>query len=173
MDLTKIISFHPNLTIIPSATSAYSDFDFLEGKWHVKNRKLKERLAGCTEWITFESEIHLRKTLMGNIENYYAIFEGVPFEGMAVRLFDPQTELWTIYWIDSSIPKMDTHPVVGSFENKVGEFFTKDVFNGEEILVVYKWDATNADQPIWSQAYSLDEGKSWEWNWEMVLSEIY
>ena len=172
MDLTKIISFHPNLTIIPSATSAYSDFDFLEGKWHVKNRKLKERLAGCTEWITFESEIHLRKTIMGNIENSYAIFDGVPFEGMAVRLFDPQTELWTIYWIDSSIPKMDTHPVVGSFENKVGEFFTKDVFNGEEILVVYKWDATNADQPIWSQAYSLDEGKSWEWNWEMVLSKI-
>ena len=172
MDLTKITSFHPNLTIIPSATSAYSDFDFLEGKWHVKNRKLKERLAGCTEWVTFESEIHLRKTLMGNIENYYAIFDGVPFEGMAVRLFDPQTKLWTIYWIDSSIPKMDTHPVEGSFENKVGEFFTKDVFNGKEILVVYKWDATNAVHPIWSQAYSSDEGLSWEWNWEMVLSKI-
>lgn len=172
MDLTKITSFYPNLTIVPSATSAYSDFDFLEGKWHVQNRKLKERLAGCTEWVTFESEIHLRKTLMGNIENYYALFDGVPFEGMAVRLFDPQTKLWTIYWIDSSIPKMDTHPVVGSFENKVGEFFTKDVFNGKEILVVYKWDAPNAVHPIWSQAYSSDEGLSWEWNWEMVLSKI-
>jgi len=172
MDLTKITSFYPNLTIIPSATSAYSDFDFLEGKWHVQNRKLKERLAGCTEWVTFESEIHLRKTLMGNIENYYALFGGVPFEGMAVRLFDPQTKLWTIYWIDSSIPKMDTHPVEGSFENKVGEFFTKDVFNGKVILVVYKWDATNAVHPIWSQAYSSDEGLSWEWNWEMVLSKI-
>ena len=96
MDLTKITSFHPNLTIIPSATSAYSDFDFLEGKWHVQNRKLKERLAGCTEWVTFESEIHLRKTLMGNIENYYANFDNVPFEGMAVRLFDPQTMLWIL-----------------------------------------------------------------------------
>jgi hypothetical protein len=45
MDLTKITSSHPNLTIAPSATSTYSDFDFLEGKWHVKNRKAKRKIS--------------------------------------------------------------------------------------------------------------------------------
>ena len=78
--------------IQPSTTSSHDDFNFLEGKWKVHNRKLKTRLNNCTEWIEFESELHMRKTLngFGNVENYYATFDGQAFEGMAIRLFDPQ-----------------------------------------------------------------------------------
>lgn len=161
-----------NTAIKPSASSSEKDFDFLPGKWKVHNRKLKTRLAGSTVWEEFESELHMHKTLngMGNVENYYASFDGKPFEGMAVRLFNPATKLWTIYWIDSNGCTMDEHPVTGSFEKGVGKFYANDVFNGKPVLVLYQWDATDWLHPKWSQAFSVDNGNTWEWNWEMVLT---
>lgn len=163
-----------NLNSKPSSTSSPNDFDFLEGKWKVHNRKLKDRLAGSTAWDEFESELHMRKTLngIGNVENYYATLKGKPFEGMAVRLFNMQTKLWTIYWMDSNTGIMDEHPVTGSFENRLGRFYGNDLFNQTPILVLYQWDARNPEHPKWSQAFSPDNGKTWEWNWEMLLTKI-
>jgi len=56
-------------------------------------------------------------------------------------------------------------PVVGSFDkNGVGHFFGKDTLNGKPILVVFRWDARNKNRPWWGQAFSPDNGKTWEWN---------
>jgi len=100
------------LTVQPSPSSSEKDFDFLEGKWKVQNRKLLTRLNNSNDWSEFDSELHMRKTVngLGNVENYYATFDGKPFEGQAIRLFNPQTKLWTIYWMDSGNPVMDQHP---------------------------------------------------------------
>ena len=162
------------IDIQPSATSSANDFDFLVGKWKVHNRKLAARLEDCTEWVEFESELHMRKTLngLGNVENYYAEFNGKPFEGMAIRLFNPETRLWKVYWVDSNGATMDTNPVTGSFENGVGKLYASDTFNNKPILVLYQWDATDAEHPKWSQAFSEDDGTTWEWNWEMTLTAI-
>ena len=162
------------LNIKPSGTSSQNDFNFLEGKWKVHNRKLKTRLNDCREWSEFGSDLHMRKTLngIGNVENYYAIVDDKSFEGMAVRLFNRDTRLWTIYWMDSNAGTMDEHPVTGSFENSVGKFYTNDVFNEKEIVVLYQWDAVNPEQPKWSQAFSVDDGKTWEWNWINVSYRV-
>ena len=32
------------------------------------------------------------------------------------------------------------------------------------IFVMYKWDKLNPNKPVWSQAYSIDNGENWEWN---------
>ncbi len=63
---------NPVLDIQPAVSSSANDFDFLEGKWKVHNRKLKERLANCSEWNEFPSVLHMRKVLigLGNVENY-------------------------------------------------------------------------------------------------------
>ena len=160
--------------IQPSTTSSHDDFNFLEGKWKVHNRKLKTRLNNCTEWIEFESELHMRKTLngFGNVENYYATFDGQAFEGMAIRLFDPQTKLWTVYWIDTSNPAMDEHPVTGSFDQGLGKLYANGNLNGKDIVVLYQWNAQNPRHPVWSQAFSETNGETWDWNWEMTLTKI-
>ncbi len=162
------------LEIKPSATSSENDFDFLQGKWKVHNRMLKTRLANSDEWIEFKAELHMKKTLngFGNLENFYSNNNKTPFEGMAIRLFNKETRLWKIYWVDSNGMAMDEKPVTGSFENKVGKFYAKDIFNGKEIIVLYQWDATNSEHPKWSQAFSTDNGKNWEWNWKMELTKI-
>jgi hypothetical protein len=83
---------------------------------------------------------------------------------LTLRLFDPTTRLWSLYWIASNTGKIDP-PVVGSFDqNGVGHFFGKDTLNGKPILVVFRWDARNKERPVWGQAFSPDNGKTWEWN---------
>ncbi len=174
LELPKLI-FDENgeLIISPSLTSSKHDFDFFEGKWNLQNKKLKLKLKNCKEWIEFHSTQEMYKVLngIGNIDNFLATFDGQPFEGMTVRLFNPKTKLWSIYWADSNEGKLDP-PVLGSFEGNVGHFITKDIFEGKKILVIFRWDARDKENPIWSQAFSDDNGKTWEWNWYMYFSKM-
>ena len=153
------------LAIQPSATSSQHDFDFLVGNWQLRNRKLKSRLTHSTEWLSFESRVEMHQILggVGNIDKYTDEASGKPYEGVALRLFDTKTKLWRIYWADSNSGALDP-PVVGSFENKIGHFFARDTFKGQNIIVVFRWDARDPQLPIWSQAFSTDDGKTWEWN---------
>jgi hypothetical protein len=162
------------LIINPSPGSSKNDFDFFEGKWKLHNRKLAARLSGCTEWLEFESTQEMYRVLngIGNIDNFLATFDGEPFEGMSLRLFNPQSRLWSIYWADSNRGRLDP-PVVGSFDNDVAHFFAKDDFNGKEIVVVFRWDIRNKEKPVWSQAFSDNNGESWEWNWYMHFSKTH
>lgn len=153
------------LAIQASPTSSVHDFDYLVGNWKLSNRKLKSRLTHSNEWIAFESRVEMRQILggVGNIDKYTDAASGTPYEGVALRLFDTKSKLWRIYWADSNSGALDP-PVVGSFENKVGHFFARDTYQGRPIIVVFRWDARNPQRPIWSQAFSVDDGKTWEWN---------
>jgi hypothetical protein len=159
------------LILTASPLSSPRDFDFFQGKWNLHNKKLVSRLNKCTTWTEFHSTQQMYTVLNGfaNIDNFLATFDGQSFEGMTVRLFNPKTKLWSLYWADSNQVKFDP-PVVGSFENNVGHFFTKDIFEGKNIIVVFRWDARDKNNPVWSQAFSDDNGSTWEWNWYMYMT---
>jgi len=161
------------LKITASATSSQTDFDFLVGKWTMHHRKLERRLENCKDWTEFESADENHKILngIGDVDVLSATFDGKPFEGYTLRLFNPKTRLWSLYWVASDVGVLDP-PVVGSFENNVGHFFTKDVFKGKKIIMMFRWDKRDKDHPIWSQAFSPDSGKTWEWNWFNVSERV-
>jgi hypothetical protein len=167
------LSFTPtgDLEVIPSKTSSNNDFDFLVGEWKIRNKKLKTRLNNCAEWLEFNATGSCHKILngFGNTDQFITEFDGIPFQGASFRLFNPKTRLWSIYWADSNVVVLDV-PQVGSFDGDVGRFYAKDVFEGKPITVVFQWDKTNPDSPVWSQAFSPDNGATWEWNWYMTFS---
>lgn len=167
-----IIDGHQELIITPSNTSSANDFDFFVGSWIIKNKKLKTRLNGCDEWIEFEAKQDMRKILRGtgNMDSFYTLINNEPFEGMSLRLFNPITRLWSIYWADSNMGVLDL-PVIGSFDKGIGEFYGYDMCNGVKVIARFRWDS-NYEQPIWSQALSNDLGKTWEWNWYMTCVKI-
>ncbi|PYK77761.1 MAG: hypothetical protein DMF27_03440 [Verrucomicrobia bacterium] len=165
------------LKITASATSSPNDFDFLVGKWKMHNRHLNKRLENCQEWTEFESSDENTKILgdTADMDTYstteFSGQEGKLFQGLTLRLFNPKTRLWSLYWVASNTGVLDP-PVVGSFENGVGHFFCKDTFKGKPIIVMFRWDARNKDRPVWGQAFSPDEGKTWEWNFFNVSERI-
>lgn len=158
-----------DLVITASRTSSANDFDFLAGKWTMDNKRLKTRLNNCTEWVEYKSDDENFGPVLNciaNIDIYRTSYNQVndkPYEGLTLRLFNPQTKLWSLYWVDSNIGVLDP-PVVGSFEGSVGTFYCKDIFQGKPILVMFKWDKTDPNNPVWSQAFSPDNGKTWEMN---------
>jgi hypothetical protein len=48
------LSSDGKLAITASETSSKSDFDYLIGNWNIRNRTLKEPLAGSDEWDEFD-----------------------------------------------------------------------------------------------------------------------
>lgn len=157
------------LVVVPSKTSSNHDFDFLTGNWTMDNKRLKARLSNNTNWIEYKSTSQNYGTILnglGNMDIYRTSFNQVndkPYEGFTLRLFNPQTRLWSLYWVDSNAGVLDP-PVVGSFEGTVGTFYCKDVFQGKPILVMFQWDKTDPDNPVWAQVFSPDNGRTWEMN---------
>jgi hypothetical protein len=162
------LKFAPNgdLIITASPESSSKDFDFWVGKWKMWNKHLNARLANCKEYTEFESITEAYAGLEGN-GNFDVTRRQLPdgkvYEGRTVRTFDPKTRLWRLYWMDSNGGPLDP-PQIGSFHNGIGLFFAKDYQVGKPVIVVFRWDITNPEHPLWSQAFSDDNGKTWEWN---------
>ena len=160
------------LEIVPSETSSEHDFDFFHGVWKIKNRKLRSRLTGSDEWLEFDSMCECHPILhgFGNIDKFTADLDDGPFEAFGLRLFNPKTRLWSIYWADSRVVTLDV-PQVGSFDGNLGEFLARDTWQGTPVIVKFRWDRSDPDNLKWSQAFSPDEGRTWEWNWYMTITK--
>jgi hypothetical protein len=159
------------LEVTASETSSKSDFDYLIGRWNIRTRALKEPLSGIDEWREFDATQECNSVLLGlgNVDVFQTELDGKPFEGLTVRLFDPRTRLWTIYWADSKEMKLDDGKV-GSFDGDEGEFFGREVVAGNDLIVKFHWDKRDPDAPIYSRAFSADAGRTWEWNWYSSFS---
>lgn len=155
------------------------DFDFLLGRWRVDNRRLRKRLQQNHEWETFEA-IQCNQALpggIGNFDDFVAEQWRPDFVGMSLRLFNPQTQLWSIYWLDNQTGGLNASgtllpPVVGGFSDGMGVFEGDDELDGRPIRVRYTWSAIRADSARWEQAMSADQGNSWEMNWRMEFHRL-
>jgi len=154
-------------------TDGRHDFDFYFGHWRIANRRLKHRLAGSNEWDQFEALQDCRPLLggLGNQDAFScpAFADGQALEGMTLRLFDPATRTWSIYWADDRTHVLQP-PVVGRWIGDRGIFEGDDTFDGKPIRVRYTW--LRSSQPTWEQAFSLDRGATWETNWYMAMAPV-
>ncbi len=145
------------------------DFDFEFGSWRVRHRRLKARLAGCSEWEEFSGLSTTRPVLGGNgcIEDNLIHFPAGDYHAIAVRAFDPASQSWAIWWLSTNDPHTMDVPVVGRFAENTGTFLADDTFDGRPVIVRFLWLNTLGDNPRWEQAMSDDGGASWETNWVM------
>lgn len=149
--------------------SSSADFDFQIGDWAVTHRRLRTRLAGANDWETFPGASSMRTILggAGNVEDNLIHIPSGAYRASAIRTFDAASGLWAIWWLDMRQPHMLDVPVKGRFENGAGAFFADDVFEGRPIRIRFLWLDTASGAPRWEQAFSADNGASWETNWTM------
>ncbi len=117
------------------------DFDFVIGKWKIRNRRLVRPLSGSEEWQEFESTSVARQVWDGraNMDEFQGDSPAGHIEGMTVRLYDPKSHQWSLYWANSKNGAFSLPPTVGEFKNGRGEFFDDEEFNGKPIRVRYLW----------------------------------
>lgn len=150
------------------AASTARDFDFWMGWWNVRNRRLRERLAGSTEWEEFAATSVARPILggLGNEDEFRTDWNG-GVVAMSFRFFDPEMRRWSIYWADSRRPGVLDPPVFGAFDGDTGVFEGDDLFEGRPVRVRFVWSGVTTPTPRWEQAFSDDDGETWETNWIM------
>ena len=177
--LTTLSTYTPNSVAAPndspspqSATvrDGSHDFDFIYGKWRMPNHRLKKRLAGSHEWADFITcdEGGPLQGGIGDIDYLKASY-WKDFVGVTVRTYDPKTGLWRIYWVDNTFSGgVIDPPVVGKFDGNVGIFEGPGTSNGIPVLVRFTWTVNPKGSQVvakWNQAFSTDNGKTWETNW--------
>ena len=159
---------------LPVDINAPRDFDFIIGDWSVKHRRLNSRFTSCIDWTEFDGLSSTVKTLggFGNLEDNILYFPEGSFRALALRSFCMESETWSIWWLDARNPTALDVPVVGKVSNHIGIFFADDILDGQEIKVRFTWTATPEENPRWEQAFSKDQGRTWETNWTMDFLRV-
>ncbi len=107
-----------------------------------------------------------RKILNGHasIEQFETDGAAGHIEGLTLRLYDPQSHEWRLYWANSKTGHIDP-PQIGEFRNGRGEFYAQDIQNGRSVIIRFIWSDITPNSAHFEQSFSADGGKTWEVNW--------
>jgi hypothetical protein len=151
------------------ARDGQRDFDYLLGSWKIHLKRLVHPLTGSNEWVEFDGTTVCRHLWGGRAEveefNVDSPKENLHIQGLALRLYNPASRQWSIYWANAAKGVMDIPPMVGQFTGDHGEFYDQESYEGRAVYVRFLWTRVNTSSPHFEQAYSTDGGKTWETNW--------
>lgn len=160
-------------TSAPANLSGLHDFDFEVGEWRVHHR-VKRPVAG-DPWLEFNGTCSNRLLMDGsaNVEDHRFDKPNGVTHGVALRAYDPKDGQWAIWWIDGRTPHgaLDP-PMKGGFDKGVGTFYSDFTQDGKPMRVRFIWSEITPTSARWEQAYSSDDGKTWETNWIMEFRRV-
>jgi hypothetical protein len=171
--LTQTVREHHTTVLAQQSVSdkrdGQHDFDYAVGTWKFHLKRLKKRLVGSTEWVELDGTTDCRKIMDGRGEveemNVESADKNLHIQGLAVRLYNPQSHQWSIYWANAGDGVMEQNPMVGQFTNGRGEFYNQQMFEGRAVYARFTWTGVTTNTPHFEQAFSADGGKTWETNW--------
>ena len=163
----------PSSSISAQQRDGQHDFDFEIGTWKTHLKRLVKPLTGSTTWVEYEGITKVTKVLDGraNLVELTAKGPAGTFEGMSLRLYNPQSRQWSLNFanVNSGVLAI---PAIGEFKNGRGEFYNQDTLNGRSILVRFVISDITANSCRFEQSFSDDGGKTWEVNWIAVDTRV-
>ncbi len=150
----------------PTERDGQHDFDFEIGTWKTHLSRLLHPLTGSTTWVEYEGTTVVRKVWNGRANLLELTADGPAghFEGLNVRLYNPQSHQWSLNFANSKGGAM-SQPTIGEFKNGRGEFFDQETLDGRAIFVRFVISDITPNSCRFEQAFSDDGGKTWEVNW--------
>lgn len=150
----------------PKRRDGRHDFDFHIGTWKTHLRRLQNPLTGSTKWVEYEGTTVVRKVWNGRANLVELVADGPAghFEGLSLRLYNPQSRQWSLNFANANSGVMAL-PTIGEFKNGRGEFYNQETFDGRAILVRFVISDITPNSCRFEQAFSDDGGRTWEVNW--------
>jgi hypothetical protein len=142
------------------------DFDFEIGTWETHLKRLVHPLSGSNEWAEYKGISTVRKVWDGraNLVELTADGPAGHFEGLNLRLYNPQSHQWSLNFASSRGGTLG-QPTIGRFVNGRGEFYDQEDLDGRAVFVRFVITPVDANTIRFEQAFSEDGGKTWEVNW--------
>lgn len=144
------------------------DFDWDIGTWKIHQKRRLHPLTGSTSWVEYDGTDVVRKLWDGANEG--VVQSAGPaghIQIFTLRLFNPQTRQWNIYFANRASGSMG-EPVVGKFKNGLGEFYDDEIYKGRPIRVRFSVSDITPKSCHFEQAFSADGGKTWETNFDVA-----
>ena len=156
----------PKLESPTGASDHQHDFDFEIGSWKTHLKRLQHPLSGSDSWVDYDGTSVVSKLWNGraNLGELSLDGPGGHIEGISLRLYNPQSHQWRLYWANNKTAVLQL-PTVGQFDNAHGEFFDQEDFNDRSIFVRFVFGDVTSNSFRTEQAFSTDGGKTWESNW--------
>ncbi|HEY1868261.1 MAG TPA: hypothetical protein VGG70_08165 [Candidatus Cybelea sp.] len=149
-------------------------FDFLVGTWKTHYMRLRHPLTSDRTSYTCDGESVVRQFWAGsgNLEDGDLHCPTQYVRGVTLRLYQAPTQHWMLYWGTQKNGLAPGLPQVGRFgANGVGDFLAPDTYDGKPIEVRYRWFA-RANNPRFEEAFSADNGKTWETVWTTDYTRV-
>ena len=149
-----------------AARDGQHDFDFEIGTWKTHLQRRVHPLTGSTTWVECDGTTVVRK-VWGRKANLVELEADCPqghFEGLSLRLYDPQSHQWSLNFSNANDGTL-SQPTIGEFKNGRGEFYDQEPLNGRAILVRFVISDITPNSCRFEQSFSDDGGKTWEVNW--------
>jgi hypothetical protein len=142
------------------------DFDFEIGAWKTHIKRLQHPLTGSTTWSEYDGTTVVQKVWDGRANLVELEVDGPAghIEALSLRLYNPQSHQWSLNFANSRVGSIG-NPTIGEFKNGRGEFLDQEVFNDRTILNRFIISDITPNSCHFEQAFSDDEGKTWEVNW--------
>lgn len=142
------------------------DFDFEIGTWRTHVKRRLRPLTGSDEWTELQGTTLVRKVWDGRANLVELVAEGPAgkFEGLSLRLYNPDTRQWSLHFASSRDGALAV-PTIGEFREGQGEFHAQETLGGRAIFVRFVITVLSPDSVRFEQAFSDDGGRTWEVNW--------
>jgi hypothetical protein len=149
-----------------AARDGQHDFDFEIGTWKTHVSRRLHPLTGSTTWVTMDGTSVVRKVWNGraNLLELEADSPSGHFEGLSLRLYNPQSHQWSLNFSNGNAGTM-AQPTIGEFKNGRGEFYDQESLNDRSIYVRFVISDITSNSAHFEQSFSDDGGKTWEVNW--------
>src|SRR5690349_1845926 len=150
----------------PPVHDGSHDFDFELGTWKTHVKRLVKPLTGSTTWVEMNG-VTTVKPVWGGRANLVELEADGPnghFRGLSLRLYNPETQTWSLNFANAADGTL-TIPTVGKFKDGRGEFFNEDTLGDKPIRVRFVITPLSPTSIRFEQAFSADQGKTWEVNW--------
>jgi len=118
----------------PERRDGQHDFDFEIGTWTTHLSRLLRPLTGSTEWVEHNGTSVVRAVWDGRANLVELDVDGSAghIEGMSLRLYNPQTRQWSLYFASRGDGIM-APPAVGAFADGRGVFYGQESLAGRAI----------------------------------------